>query len=70
MYTVGTRWSMSVIKVGLGYMGIHVIKAIERKLAYAIDKCLEVNSGINSYTTKKVKIKPFKTILYELLCDS
>ena len=33
-------------KGGLGYMGVHVIKAIKRKLAYAVDERLQVNSSI------------------------
>ena len=40
-----TRWSASVIKVGVAYVNIHILKHLKEELAWAIDKQLWVISN-------------------------
>ena len=43
-----TRRCTSVIKVGVAYVNIHILRHLKEELAWAIDKCLQVISNIMS----------------------
>ena len=53
------RQSTSVIKVGVTYMGIHVLRCLNEELTWIIDKELQAisNFKLNNYTTKELLIK-------------
>ena len=40
-----TRWNVSVIKVSMVYVNVHVLRHLEEELAWAIHKRLRVNSN-------------------------
>ena len=77
--TQAARRSISVIKMGVVCVGIHVSRCLkEELLAWATDKWLCVIRYLkNSYSTKELKGTnfknksrfKFKTILFALLCD-
>ena len=54
-----TRRCASVIKVGVAYVNVHILRHLKEELAWAIDKCLQVisNNYNVSYTTKNLKNK-------------
>ena len=59
LYIIVTRWNASVIKVGVAYVGVHILRYLKEELVWATDKWLGLFVIYNSYTTKELRIKPF-----------
>ena len=59
MYIIVTRWNPSVIKVGVAYVGVHILRYLKEELVWATNKWLGLFVIYNSYTTKELRIKLF-----------
>ena len=59
LYIIVTRWNASVIKVGVAYVGVHILRYLKEELVWATNKWLGLFVIYNSYTTKELRIKLF-----------
>ena len=48
MYIIVTRWNPSVIKVGVAYVGVHILRHLKEDLAWAVDKQVQVITVYNN----------------------
>ena len=59
------RWSGLVIRVGVMYVNLRILRHLKEKLAWAIDERFQLISITMLFKTVII----LKTILYALLCD-